>query len=69
MKQAYNVSGIACSGCIENVTAALELVPGVRVIRVEKSAPQVEIEAEELPDLQSLQEALSKKGNYRIRTT
>lgn len=66
MVQSYIVTGIACSGCIENVKSALESIPGIEVLNVEKSAPQVKIEVAETPDLAELQDALTKKGNYTI---
>lgn len=66
MKYIFNISGIACGGCIQNVTDALNSVPGIRVEKVQKEAPQAIFSADAPISEAVVQSALSARGKYTI---
>ncbi|MFC5281917.1 heavy metal translocating P-type ATPase [Pedobacter alpinus] len=67
MKQTYIVDGMSCNGCRTKVENTLNTIEGVKA-EVTLNPPQANIEMEESISLTHLQDVLSAKGNYTIRT-
>lgn len=66
MTNQYNISGIACSGCIANIKKALESVPGVTKADVQKEAPNATVTMDQHIDVAVLQQAVKQYGNYQM---
>ena len=64
MTHQYEVSGITCGGCISNVTKALEAVPGVTAVRVQKESPQATVTMSGHIPTEQLAEAVKAYVNY-----
>lgn len=64
MTHQYEVSGITCGGCISNVTKALEAVPGVTAVRVQKESPQATVTMSAHIPTEVLAGAVKAYGNY-----
>lgn len=62
----YKVSGMSCQHCVAKVKSALESVQGVRNVMVSRENNSVSIEADPLPPVTILNEALEDYGHYQI---
>ncbi|TAM94507.1 MAG: mercury(II) reductase, partial [Rhodanobacteraceae bacterium] len=61
-----DVTGMTCADCARHVEQSLARVPGVRMVRVTYPDGVVHIEANVLPDVDTLNAALPK--NYRVKS-
>lgn len=66
MKFTYTISGMTCGGCAAKVNNAFLKHPDVRSVEVSHQDGRARIEAEKLPDRESLQRMLDSAGAYRI---
>jgi copper chaperone CopZ len=62
----YKVTGMSCQHCVAKVKTALESVQGVRNVNVSRENNTVSIEADPLPPVNVLNEALQDHGHYQI---
>ncbi|MBG9378028.1 cation transporter [Panacibacter sp. DH6] len=66
MTHTYNITGMTCSGCVAKVKSALLMLGDVTAAEVQLNTPQATITMQRHIDLQTLQNALHKAGNYNI---
>ncbi len=65
MTEAYQVDGMHCNACVRKITDALkELVSSVEVTL---NPPRAIITGNNIPDLNTLNEAVAKAGNYKLK--
>ncbi|MBX5438049.1 MAG: heavy-metal-associated domain-containing protein [Thermoflavifilum sp.] len=62
----FQIQGMHCAGCVENVKQALQNIPGVIDVQVSLSPAQAVVSMEEELPLSRLQEAVSQKGRYSL---
>ena len=68
MKHSYNITGMTCLGCREQVESAIRNVEGVKDAWVDLEEQKAEIEMEEHIQIEEFQQALKKiPGNYGIK--
>ena len=67
MKKNYELSGMSCGGCVNNVKQALMSVPGVEVADVQLNPQRAVITLNQSVDIKELQACLSKAGHYTIK--
>lgn len=63
----YTVEGMSCGGCVAAVQTALKAMPDVIDARVQLTGPQAIVSMQTDLPAETLQEALSGHGGYRIR--
>lgn len=56
------VEGMACGGCEQTITSALEKVPGVRRVEADHEAGTVEVVADDDTDEDTLRQAVHDAG-------
>jgi copper chaperone CopZ len=66
MTHTYEVKGMSCSGCVENVQKALNNHPDVISAEVTLSPPRATIHMKKHVGTSDLQEYVSKAGRYTI---
>ena len=66
MKKTYKVSGMTCNGCRTSVENTLNEIAGVQA-KVSLETGRAEVDTTQVVDTDSLQKALSKKGNYILQ--
>jgi copper chaperone len=66
MTHYYEVKGIACDGCIDNIKKALAAVPHITGVEVQRSSPQLRLSMDRDIDTALLKEAVKKYGNYEL---
>jgi copper chaperone CopZ len=59
----YEVEGMTCGGCVNNVRKGLEKVPGLEEINVQLAGPQVQFKSKRIVPTEELQAAI---GHYKI---
>jgi len=62
----FEVKGMHCEGCVQNVRKALQAVPGVIDVQVSLTPAQAIISMEEDLSFSRLQEAVSQSGHYTL---
>ena len=67
MKKNYELTGMSCGGCVNNVKQALMSVPGVEVVDVQLNPQCAVITMDQSVDVKELQAYLSKAGHYTIK--
>lgn len=67
MKVKYELEGMSCRGCVNNVKRALLQLPDVTEAEVQLHPPGVIITLNTFIDVDELQAELSKAGQYTIR--
>ena len=64
MKINYRIEGMHCAACIEKIQSVLS--PHVHVVNITFNPPILQIEAETLPALDTLNTYLTSAGKYRL---
>lgn len=67
MKKKYQIQGMSCGGCVNNVKHALLKISGVEAADVQLNPQNVLLTMREPIAMEVLQAQLSKAGNYTIR--
>jgi copper chaperone CopZ len=62
----FKVSGLNCQHCVGKVQNIIGSVEGVKHVTVLKDEQQVKIDADPMPDLESLNLLLQDQGHYRL---
>ncbi|MBX6379125.1 MAG: heavy-metal-associated domain-containing protein [Thermoflavifilum aggregans] len=62
----FEVKGMHCEGCVQNVRKALQAVPGVIDVQVSLTPAQAIISMEDDLSFSRLQEAVSQSGHYTL---
>jgi heavy metal translocating P-type ATPase len=65
MKHTYQISGMSCQGCSKKVELALNGIKGISA-EVTLMPPEATVSMEQHVPLETLQEAISKAGDYKI---
>ena len=66
MKHTYTITGMTCDNCKEKITTALESVPGITKVDIDREQGLAEISMSEHIQTPMMQDALSSLGNYTI---
>ena len=66
MKAKYRVEGMHCADCARKVADAIESIDGVRNAQVDHATEEAVVDADHPLDIASLNDAVSKRGNYRL---
>ena len=66
MKQTFKINGMSCGSCQQTVEKALQSIEGVTSVQVSLNPPEAIIEKADSVNLDQLNSALSKAGNYSI---
>ncbi|MBX3440413.1 MAG: heavy-metal-associated domain-containing protein, partial [Planctomycetaceae bacterium] len=66
MKATYEVQGMHCGSCAAKVAGAIREIPGVRRADVTIASRRADVEAEAPLDLDQLNQAVSRVGDYRV---
>lgn len=67
MKKNYELSGMNCGGCVNNVKRVLLQIPNIEDAEVRLNPQSVTITMSKLIDVSELQTQLGKSGNYTIK--
>lgn len=67
MKKKYELEGMSCGGCVNNVKEALEQLPDVTGTAVQLNPQRVVITMSNPINVDQLQAQLNKAGHYTIR--
>ena len=67
MKKNYELGGMSCGGCVNNVKRALLLNPDIEEVEVELNPQSAVITMRKAIDVNELQAQITKVGNYTIR--
>ncbi len=67
MKKNYELEGMSCGGCVNNVKRALLQVPDVTEADVQLRPPGAVITMNKSIDVDELQTQLNKAGHYTIK--
>ncbi len=62
----FKVDGLSCPHCVAKVQRTLQDFPGMTRVVVSQNEQAVRLEAETIPTLDALNQALSDAGNYRL---
>jgi copper chaperone len=62
----YDVDGMTCDHCVRAVTAEVEAIRGVRVVRVDLAAATVTVDSDQPLDAAAVRAAVEEAG-YEIR--
>lgn len=66
MTHTYEIKGMSCSGCVENVQNALRNHPDVISADVTLNPPKASVQMKNHLSIADLQEHVSKAGRYTI---
>ena len=69
MKNNYELSGMSCGGCVNNVKRALMEIPGVTDAEVMLHPQRAVLTLNKPIEVTELQSLLSKAGRYTINET
>lgn len=67
MKKKYELQGMSCGGCVNNVKKALEQLPDVTETDVQLNPQSVVITMNNPISVDQLQTQLNKAGHYTIK--
>ena len=67
MKKIYELEGMSCGGCVNNVKKALLQHPDVTEVEVQLHSQRVVLTMSKLVDMDELQAQLNKAGHYTIK--
>ena len=67
MKKKYELEGMSCGGCVNNVKKSLLQVPYVENVEVQLHPPGAVITMNKSIDVDELQAQLNKAGHYSIK--
>ncbi len=67
MTRAYEIEGMSCGGCVNNVKRALLQVPDVTEVTVQLNPQGAVITMNKSIGIEVLQAELNKAGHYTIR--
>ena len=67
MKKIYELEGMSCGGCVNNVKKALLQHPDVTEVEVQLHSQRVVLTMSKLVDMDELQAKLNKAGHYTIK--
>lgn len=67
MKKNYELEGMSCGGCVNNVKKSLLQVPDVENVEVQLHPPGAVITMNKSIDVDELQAQLNKGGHYTIK--
>jgi copper chaperone CopZ len=62
VRTAYTVEGMTCGHCVQAVTAALTMVPGVHGVEVELSTGEVTVDSDGTVPLDAIRAAVDEAG-------
>ena len=69
-RQAFDVDGLRCAGCVNTVKEAIGALDGVRTVDVAlqtTSPSRVTVDADDDVDLDDVQRSLDGLGDFRVR--
>lgn len=66
MKHTYNITGMTCDNCKGKITQALESIPEITKVEIDREKGLVEISMSEHVQTQVMQTAISSLGKYTI---
>lgn len=66
MTHKYKVTGMACNGCVSTVKKVLSEINGIDNVKVTLIPPLAEIEMKLELNVNDMNDALQKSGNYKI---
>lgn len=69
MTHSYQIAGMSCNSCVGKVRSELLKLGDITEAQVQRESPQAQISMTRHIALATLQEALSKAGNYKITET
>lgn len=69
MKMKYELEGMSCGGCLNNVKRALLQVPEVTEVEVQLNPQRAVITMNKFINVDELQAQLTKSGHYTIKET
>lgn len=64
-KTVFRVSGMTCGMCSKAIERALEGVPGVQSVEIDRDSGRVEVHAESGVDAHTLETAIEAAGSYK----
>jgi copper chaperone CopZ len=65
MTYRFNISGIACKGCVSAIQKALEEIEGIETVIVTMTPPQAEITSDRRIEKEEINKVLIKAGKYK----
>ncbi len=66
MNHTYQITGMTCNGCVQNVKKALNSITGIDKINIELASGNAEISMKNHVDTPTMQQALQAIGHYTI---
>jgi len=69
MKKNYEITGMSCGGCVNNVKQALLQNPDIEDAEVQLNPQSAVLTTSKLVAVEVLQAQLSRAGNYTIKET
>ena len=67
MKKNYELQGMSCGGCVNNVKRALLQLPEVKEAEVQLHPQRAVLTMSKAVDVEELQAQLNKAGHYTIK--
>jgi copper chaperone CopZ len=68
-KKSFNITGLHCQHCVTKVKNAFQQLQGVNHVTISEENESLTVEADNLPDLGTLNEILENLGNYKLSET
>lgn len=66
MESNYSITGMTCGSCVAKVQQTLDSISDIQAAKVQLSYPQAQITSASALDLDEINKALAKVGNYHI---